>query len=177
MNIKYKDLSVIGKIWTLTEMLYSGIKDVKQSYLLAVKRKLEELNDSEEIKTSNTLNEHTIDNIIYNSKSLANYCLGIQEEEDYIEDDTMLLNIWFLKVQADAIKRRAKEKILFAHDKEVLDNIIYKIKNYWLIAGYKEKVLTGKEKRDLHKIYLELSSLQQKINNEQVDYKIIEDNL
>ena len=62
MNIKYQELSVIGKVWSIAELLYVGLRDNNKKYVEVAFSKLQSLN-AEDIQ-SKAIFQHSITNLM-----------------------------------------------------------------------------------------------------------------
>lgn len=155
MNIKYKQLSVIGKIWTIADMFYAGIRDDKNAYVLATLRRLEELDNDEEIINSNAVQENTISKLID--------C--VETKQDLVFDDESIISkVWSFHIEINNIKARVKTDRLMSEDVLTLNKIHSQIKGFW-VRDLKQKNLSSKERRDLFKIVEEIEDLKIKIEN------------
>lgn len=161
MNIKYDELSVIGKVWTIAEMFCAGVKDNKKSYVLATIRRLNELNADENAKTSKAVFENTMLQIIENTERYK--FDNILTVED-IDDESIVSRVWCCRLKFDKIKWQIKNDNLTQEAIETLNSIFYEIRRFW-VSDLKFKVLESKERRDLFKIKEEIEDLKIKIEN------------
>lgn len=163
MNIKYKDLSVIGKVWTIAEVLFAGIREEKEKWVISAFDKLEGLRQDETIQQSNALNNITIEQLIENARTDKQLLLGEQLTGGMSSDGGSIVEtIWFDRIELDEIKTRIKNDSLTDEDLISLNEIYCEIKHIW-VKDLKEKKLRGKERRDLFKIKEEIEDLKIKI--------------
>lgn len=164
MNVEYKELSVVGKVWSLAELINAGIRDKKKSYILAAVRKVEALNDSEEIDASMAVDE-TIDNIVEHINSLKKKYIDHEDcDVTFVSDDSIASQIWKNRFMFDKIRNNMKIKDLSKVDKESLDKVFSNI-NRLYIQELKMKNLSGIERKDLFKIRHEILSMKTKYEN------------
>lgn len=164
MNIKYKDLSVIGKIWTIAEMFHAGLRDNKNAYIVATFRKLEELLYDQEAQTSKAVLSGSIENIIASAEIQKELIWGETENAKLYDYGSIVELIWFNRIAFDAIKRRIKDDSMLGEDLAILDAIYREIKGLW-VSDLKAKQLRSEERRDLFKIKEEIEDLKIKIEN------------
>ncbi|MBO5954888.1 MAG: hypothetical protein J6Q13_02850 [Clostridia bacterium] len=163
MNIKYKYLSVIGKVWTIAEILFAGIREEKEKWIVSALDKLEGLREDETIQNSKALNEKTIDQLIENARTQKQIMLEEQTLGGLTSDGgSVVETIWFNRIEFDEIKRRIKNDGLLEEDLLSLNQIYREIKAIW-IKDLKEKQLSSKERSDLFKIKEEIEDLKIKI--------------
>lgn len=159
MNIKYKDLSIIGKVWSLAELFYTGIRNNNKKYIDVAFAKLQTL--KEEVKSS-AMAENSIENILINAKAFKQFMLGEEVTGAMIEDGSIVESIWFDAIEINSIKRRVKDDSLMEEDLLALNDIYYEIHKFWAL-DLKNKELSSKERRDLFKIQQEVKSYKEKI--------------
>lgn len=163
MNIKYKDLSVIGKVWTIAEILFAGIREEKEKWVVSAFDKLEGLRQDETIQQSNALNNITIEQLIENARTDKQLLLGERLTGGMSSDGGSIVEtIWFDRIEFDEIKTRIKNDSLTDEDLISLNELYYEIRSFW-VKDLKEKKLSGKERRDLFKIKEEIEDLKIKI--------------
>lgn len=163
MNIKYKDLSVIGKVWTIAEILSAGIREENEKWVVSAFDKLEGLRHDETIQQSNALNNKTIELLIENARTDKQLILGERLTGGMSSDGgSVIETVWFDRIEFDEIKTRIKNDSLLEEDLVSLDEIYCEIKRIW-VKDIKEKKLNGKERRDLFKIKEEIEDLKIKI--------------
>ena len=160
MNIKYKDLSIIGKVWSIAELFYAGIRDNNKKYIEVAFSKLESLK-LEDIK-SNAMVEDGIANLIINAKAQKQFMQGDVVSGAMVEDGSIIETVWFDCIEIQGIKNRVKNDSLLESDIDALNDIYYEIHSLW-ISDLKNKELLGKERRDLFKIKEEVKSYKEKI--------------
>ena len=159
MNLKYKQLSVIGKVWVLAEMFNAGIRDDKNSYILATIKHIEDLIKDEETRSSNAVCENSFEIMLDN---ISEICDGNNKIE--FSNNGIVSQVWKARFDLDEIKRRLKQNYLKNDDTEKLNEIYLEIRKIW-IKDLKEKKLSGKERRDLFKIKEEIEDVKIKIEN------------
>ncbi len=159
MNIKYKQLSVIGKVWTLAETFSAGIIDNKNAYVNSTLKHIEELMSDENAKISSAVYENSFESIFENATDI--WC---GSESVTSVDDSIVSIIWKNRLEFDQIKRNVKESCLTNVNKMILLDIYLEIKHIW-IKDLKEKKLSSQERRDLFKIKEEIEDLKIKIEN------------
>ena len=127
MNIKYKDLSVIGKVWTIAEVLFAGIREEKEKWVISAFDKLEGLRQDETIQLSNALNNITIEKLIENARTDKQLILGERLTGGMSSDGGSIVEtIWFDRIELDEIKTRIKNDSL---TDEIIDKEIANIKS------------------------------------------------
>ena len=164
MNIKYKDLTIIGKIWSIADLFYSGLIIGNKKWVEIAYEKLETLNIDEQVQNSKAVLEHTIQQTITNAHIAEEYITGIREEYDCIDDESIASRLWFNKIELNQIKSRVKNDALKREDVLLLNEIYAEISHFW-ITDLKQKVLTSKERKELFKIREEVDDLLIKIEN------------
>ena len=112
MNIKYKQLSVVGKIWRLAEMYATGIRLGDDAYLKATKRYLQYIQSYE--KKSNAKYDDTISNMI-------NYVSGNQS---FVNDGSVVSLLWYYGEIFDDIKHKNKYGIISKEDEVIMDQFV-----------------------------------------------------
>lgn len=161
MNIKYDELSIIGKIWSVAELFYAGIRDKKESYIRATFRKLEELSFDEEVYNSNATKNNSFECIIDSATKMLEANSGGSGTE-LIYDGSVIATVWYDCISFNDIKNKAKNNLLTNQDIESLNNLFFEIKHIWT-SDLKAKNLLSKERRDLFKIQKEIEDLKLKI--------------
>lgn len=163
MNIKFNELSVIGKTWAVAEMFYYGLRDNNQINIDATYTKLKEMANNEEIMKSVAVKKHSFRCMIESvDKILAANNGG--PTEDLIFDGSIAAKVWFDAINFYNIKNNAKANLLTTKDYEYLKQILREIKHIWGI-DLKEKKLSSKERRDLFKIKEEVSTVINNLDN------------
>lgn len=163
MNVKYKELSVIGKVWTLAQTLSAGITENKKAYILAAVRKLNELNNSIEIDASMAVNE-TIDSIVDHATALKeNFLDLIESDTDFVDNEDIISQIWYNRLLLDSFKYKWKNNLLTEADEMELEEIYKTLKSIYVVE-LKEKRLSGKERADLFKINEEVENFKIKFD-------------
>ena len=160
MNIKYKDLSIIGKVWALAELLFAGLRDNNKKYIEVAFSKLESLK-TEDIKSSAVL-PNGIENLIENAKTDKQIMLGETVTGGLKADGSIIETVWYDCIELQDIKRRVKNDCLMESDIDAINEIFYEIHSLW-VGDLKNKELSGKERRDLFKIQEEIKSFKEKI--------------
>lgn len=168
MNIKYNELSVVGKTWAVAEMFYYGVRDVNAINIEATYKKIDEMENND--KNSKTVKETSFANMRDSVEKILAVNSG-KSEQEFIHDGSIVSTVWFDAVYFFNIKNNAKANLLTKKDYETLKEIYSEIKHIW-VMDLKEKGLTSKERRDLFKIKDEILSL---INN--LENKIMRGNL
>ena len=161
MNVKYEDLSLVGKVWSLAEVFYAGLCDNKPAYVKSTFRKLEELK-LECLSSSNVANESNIENLIDNANIQKQFMLGEDVVGDYIDDESVVSMLWFNSIILSGIKRRVKDDSLLYDDLYNLNRIYDEIKGAW-IHDLKARELLSIERRDFFKIKEQIEDLKIKI--------------
>ena len=159
MNIKYNQLSVIGKIWTLAQTFSAGIIDDKNAYINSVLNHLEDLIKDVNANNSSAVDENSFESIFENATDI--WC---GSESITSVDDGIVSTIWKNRLEYDQIKRKAKENFLTKADKLQLMDLYLEIKHIW-IKDLKERKLSSLERRDIFKIKEEIEDLKIKIEN------------
>ena len=160
MNIKYKDLSVIGKIWSLAELLCVGIRDKKSAYTISMFKKLTELRDEEE--PSMAVKQNSFENIMENATNILHKSKFPDAYFEFTNDESVISIVWCAKTQLEEIKRRVEKDTLTKEDLTTLNEIYKQVHKCWII-DIKNKILSSKERRDLFKIQLEIKSYKERI--------------
>lgn len=155
MNLKYKQLSVIGKAWTIAELYNAGIRYNKKSYIKATMRKLEDLESENINTTSYAIKENTISNIMQHIT---------KETPEYCNDNSIVSIIWYNRAWLDDIKIKINENTMLSSDVPILEDIYLEIKRLW-VADLKSKKLTPRERQDLFEIKEEIKNVVLKLNN------------
>ena len=158
MNIKYKDLSIIGKGWSLAELLKAGIRDKKDAYLVSTFKKIRELQDNKELKNSHAVKETTFDNIMIHATNILHQSKYPDTYIEFDNDGSIASTIWFLKTELDSIKERIKNNRINSEDLPMLNEIYSTIRKFW-VTDLKNKELTSQERSDLFKIKKEVETL------------------
>ena len=161
MNIKFNDLSIVGKIWSIAEMFYIGIRDVKESYIRATFRKLEDLSFDEEIYNSNAVKEHSFECIIDSATKILEANSGAGGTK-LIHDESLIATVWYDCISFNDIKNKLKNDSLTNQDIESLNQLFLELRRIW-IGDLKAKNFSSKERRDLFKIKEEIEDLKLKI--------------
>jgi len=160
VNIKYKELSIIGKIWSLAELFAVGIRDNNKKYVDVAISKLKSLIYDDIVSNAASIDD--IKNLSHNAKIQKQYIFGGSLTGAYNEDGSIIEAIWFDCLDIHSIKQRVKNDSLMKTDLNKLNDIYYEIYNLW-INDLKNKELSSKERRDLFKIKEEIKSYKEKI--------------
>ena len=160
MNIKYNELSIIGKVWSIAELLFVGLRDNNKKYVDVAFSKLESLK-TENIESKAVL-ENGIETLIENATTDKQLMLGEPLTAGLSDDGSIISTIWFDCIELQDIKRRVKKDCIMESDIEAIEEIYYEIHSLW-INDVKNKELSAKERRDLFKIQAEIKSFKEKI--------------
>ena len=159
MNLKYKDLSIIGKVWTIAEVLNAGITHNNKKWIVSAVDKFEQIYNDEEIYNSRILNEDALTKILQQVVEIKlTYVDGYEYVDSLQPDDSIICLIWQSRFMLDRIKSNIKHNQVTQEDVEVLDDIFLKISKVY-IRDLKQKELQGKERRDLFKIREEIEDV------------------
>jgi len=164
MNVKYKDLSIIGKVWTIADLFYTGIAIGNKKWVEIAFEKLETIKSDEELQSSNAALSGSIEQMIANAHIAEQYITGNRDEYDCVDDESIVSRVWFNRIELNQIKQRVKNDALMREDVFLLNEIYAEISHFW-VSDLKNKHLTSKERRDLFKIREEIEDLLIKIEN------------
>ena len=162
MELKYKKLSLIGKIWVIAELYNAGIRDDKQSYVSAAIRKLEQLQSEEATLNSCAIKENTLLNIL-------NQITG--ETSEFVHDHSAVSFLWYNRAWLDDIKNRIRDNQIEESDMAILEDIYREIKLLWF-RDLRAKKYSSEERLELYKIYEETKNLKNKIHDRVVKNQI-----
>ena len=163
MNIKYDKLSIIGKIWTIGELLNMGIYENKQAYMKAVFRKLSELNDNPNIFNYRSMLDSTLENIIHNAFAMKQrFVDNIDVSVDFMDDGSIVSAIWFNRQLFDYFKLQLKENNVSLNDIKLLNDAYLAIRRIYAYE-LKNKQLCSKERVELFKIFKEIEDFKIKV--------------
>lgn len=173
MNIKYKDLSVIGKVWSLAEMLYAGIRHENKKWIKVALEKLESLQQNEEVQNSTALNEKSLNCLIYNAKTQKELLMSESTNVDLDTDGGSIIEtLWFDYFEFADIKQRSKHNSIVREDLFDLEDLFYEVKSFW-IKDIKVQELSTEERRDLFYIKKEIedfkTNLENKVNRHHIE--------
>ena len=160
MNIKFNELSVIGKTWAIAEMFYYGLRDETPINISATYKKINEMASDATILNSSAVKETTFDNMNDSVNKILAVNSG-KNEQEFINDESIVSTVWYNAIYFYNIKNNAKANLLTNKEYEILKEIYKEIKRIWVI-DLKEKKLSSKERRDLHNIKEEMWAV---INN------------
>ena len=166
MNIKFNELSVIGKTWAIAEMFYYGLRDENPINISATYKKINEMASDATILNSSAVKETTFDNMNDSVNKILAVNSG-ENEQEFINDKSIVSTVWYNAIYFYNIKNNAKANLLTNKEYEILKEIYKEIKRIWVI-DLKEKKLSSKERRDLYNIKEEMWAV---INN--LEIKII----
>ena len=158
-NLKFKDMSIIGKVWNIAELLQAGIRDNKESYIIASLKKITELQNLDLYKTSSVIERDSMDYIMINATNVLHKSKYKDAYYEIETDGSIICDLWNLKIELDTIKERIKDSQLLQDDLMNLKNIYQQIK----LMLFKNESLSHEEKVDLLKIYKEIKHLYIKI--------------
>lgn len=158
MNIKYENLSVIGKVWQIAELLHDGIRDSKDAYIMAAFKKITQLKNDENLSKSTAVKETTMINIMEHGTNILHQSKFKDYWFEFENDESVVSIVWFAKTELDIIKESIKNNGIHDDDFENLKNIYLRLKSI-LVNDLKSKVLSGDERRDLLKIVKEVNKL------------------
>ena len=162
MNIKYKELSIIGKIWSVAELLQAGIRDKKDAYIISAFKKITILQNNQEILISNAIDNDTMNNIMEHATDVLHKSKFKDKFIEFNNDGSVVSRVWFCKIELDRLKEIIKNNTLLSNDILALNSIYSEIKGLW-IADLKIRQLSSKERRDLFKIKEEIEDLKIRI--------------
>lgn len=160
MKTKYNQYSVVGKVWTICEMFYMGVRDVKPAYILATNRKLEELQS--EAENSNAVKEHSFECIIDSVDKVLESCRDNGTVKSFIYDGSVVSTVWFNCLYYNEIKNKAKNETLTKEDVAALNQLLSEISRLW-IKDLKAEQLTSLERKDLFTIKKEITAFADKL--------------
>ena len=162
MNIKYEKLSIVGKIWSIRELLDKGLFENDGKQVFVAIKKINDLMSDETQKTYEIekLKEdlESIEHFVY--RYSIDYFENSKDEE-FVDDFKVngnISEIWFLKGELDCLKQRAKSCLETDFDKLLIIEIERRINKIYY-TDLKEKKLTGKDRRDLFKIKEEIEDV------------------
>ena len=155
MKAKYKELSLIGKVWALAELYNTGVGCDKKSYVEAAIRKLEALDADEKYLSSLATQEKSISNIL---------SFITRETEEFVDDGSLVSSLWYNRAWLDDVKTRIRNNKIEDSDMAVLQDIYIEFKRF-CVKDLKEKQLSSKERRELFEIKGELNNLIVNLNN------------
>ncbi len=153
MKLKYKEMSIVGKVWTLAELYNAGVGDEKKSYVRATITRLYEMLFDEETLSSHATKESSISNIL-------NHITGYTAE--FKNDESVVSILWYNRAWLDDVKSRTKNSQIESSDLAILQDVYLEIKRLY-INNLKEKKLSIEESRDLLLIKKEIEDLKNKI--------------
>ena len=156
MNLKYKDLSIVGKIWSIAEVLNAGIAHNNKKWIVSAVDKFEQIYNDEEMYNFHILNEDTLTKILQQVIEIKlTYLDGYKFVDSLQVDDSIICLVWQSRFQLDGIKQNIKHNQVKNEDVELLDIVLSKISKVYF-EDLKQKKLQGKERRDLFKIREEI---------------------
>ena len=164
MNIKFNKLTLIGKIWTIREMIDKGIYEHNKDYIKAGVKKLEEIIANEEyLNTNSTLCEGTqdIENIVEHARLLKEFYVDKQYVLIGFEKRSNAVSkLWVIREKFDYLKHRARYFGLDENDFKDIHVLIYKIQNLSNCNKF-----TSNERIELNKIMWEVENFKFKCEN------------
>lgn len=161
MNIKYEKLSIIGKIWSIRELLDKGLLEKDGKQVFSAIKKIDTLINDESIKDSGIecveQDLELIEDNVYQN-SIEYFDKRKKEIIEPFEINGIISAIWFLKGELDCLKQRAKSCEQTDSDKQLILEIERKV-NQIYYTELKEKKMSGKVRRDLFKIKEEIEDV------------------
>ena len=173
MNIEYKELSLVGKVWSLAELFNAGLRDGNKSYILAALKKLEEIKNDEVLMSSKAVGENTVDNIIENAKAMKAVIIdGEDAETDFEYDASVISSIWLNRIFLDGFKFKVRNNTLQMCDADEINKVYSAIRSLY-VYEIKNKTLSGNERADIFKIMKEIEAVKikfdKRVRNGQID--------
>ena len=104
MNIKYKELSIIGKVWSIAELLKAGIRDKKDAYIISTFKKIKELQNDVSLSLTNAVKTTTMDNIMAHATEILHKSKFPDTVIEFNNDESVTSIVWFAKTELDDIK-------------------------------------------------------------------------
>lgn len=176
MNLKYENLSLVGKIWSIAEILNAGKMHGNKKWIVSALDKFSTLYANEEVYRSNALQENTMSNLYemvveFKLKYVDGFVLDVLLEED----NSIISYVWKTRFIIDDIKSKIKRNKITKEDVELLDVILKNISKIY-VQDLKQKQLGAFERRDLFKIREEIQdvhiALDKKINHKHIDLNL-----
>lgn len=161
MKTKYNQYSVVGKVWTICEMFYMGVRDVKPAYILATNRKLEELQT--EVKNSNAVKDHSFECLLDCVDKVLESCRDNGTVKGFIYDGSVVSTVWYNCLAYNEIKNKAKNETLTEEDVDALNKLLSEISRL-RIKDLKERTLSSLERKDLFMIKKEITAFADKLD-------------
>ena len=181
LNVKYEDLSVVGKVWTIREELNKGIINNDAGFIMSANKKLNEIVEAELYSTIYENDKVTpvanIDNLVENANNIKRKIVdGEDVSIDFECDDNsnMLSKIWKHRIILDKFRLKLRQHNVSREDFEKFDKAGEKFYNLYRKAYKNKDIYSYKVKRDLFKIYEELLQAYNKcrLRNEYVENEL-----
>ena len=125
LNIKYEDLSVVGKIWSIREELNKGIINNDAGFILSANKKINEIAESGDFAVIYENDIVTpvanIDNLVENANNIKRKIVdGENIAIDFECDDNsnLLSNIWKHRIILDKFRLKLRQHNVSREDFE-----------------------------------------------------------
>ncbi len=175
LNVKYEDLSVVGKVWTIREELNKGIINNDAGFIMSANKKLNEIVENKLYSTiyenDKAISLADIADLVENAKNIKKRYVDGEEVSTYFQikkNANILLKIWKCREILDHFKFMLKKSDQTKEDVvefEKMTDEIYKLYR----KSHKEQEIS-KVKRDFYKIYIEVVDAHIKYENRKREY-------
>ena len=181
LNVKYEDLSVVGKVWTIREELNKGIINNDAGFILSANKKINEIAESGDFaviyENDNVTPVANIDNLVENANNIKRKIVdGEDLSIDFECDDNsnLLSKIWKYRIILDKFRLKLRQHNVSKEDFEKFDKAGEKFYNLYRKAYKNKDIYRYKVKRDLYKIFDELLQAYNKcrLRNEYVENEL-----
>jgi len=171
LNVKYEDLSVVGKVWSIREELDKGIINNDAGYIMSANKKLNEIVDSGIYSTIKNISLSDIADLVENAKNIKRRYVDGEDVSTYFQikkNANILLKIWKCREILDHFKFVLKTSDQTKEDVIEFEKMTKEICKLYR-KSHKEQEIS-KVKRDFYKIYIEVVDAQIKYENRKREY-------